>query len=1105
MENFLMKKRRVFPQIFLSLLIFFGGVIPDGVFAQNAKTKISLSCENEQMSSVLKKVEDISNFKILFIYNEIQNFKVTIKLQSKTIEEVMQAIVTPFPLAFTIKGKYITVSRKKEQGTKAITGTVCDIYGIPLLGVNIQTNDKSISGITDKDGHFNIPIPDEKQVTDVTFSYIGMKKVSVHFTGERLSVTMKDDAQKVGEVVITGIFDRKAESFTGAATVINQEELMKNGSQNLLQNLKNIDPGFKIIENINFGSDPNRMPEIQLRGQQGIPDIKGTYGNNPNQPLFILDGFEADITTVFDLDMNRIKTVVLLKDAAAKAIYGARAANGVVVIETHKPQEGKLRFSYKGDLNISAPDLTGYNLCNAREKYEVEKNNSTGQGSYFKEKYLNSVLADIERGVDTYWLSKPLHTGVGQRHSLYMEGGDQHIRYGINLLYNDVKGVMRKSGRKTFTGGFNFSYRYKNLLFRNLFNVSLNRADDSPYGSFSLYTSLNPYWTPYDADGNLKKIAGVIGGGGLMEIPIGNPLWDAQIGTKNFSKYTELTNNFYIEWNILEYLKLTGRIGISQRQNLREDFYPASHSRFASYKEERFFERGTYDKTDGKASSIRSDLNANYSFSWHKHQFFLNAGFNLQQNTAESVILSVVGFPNELMNHITAGKEYRQNARPGGSESISRELGFLTAMNYAYDDRYLADLSYRATGSSMFGKNNRWGQFWSAGIGWNLHKESFLAKVKWLKLFKLRLSSGYTGSQRFNPYQALATFGYYQTHAYDNWVGSYLLGLPNDNLKWQRTQDYNIGCDLNLLGHFNLRCDYYIQETKDQLLDMTIPPSMGFVTYKENLGSTQNKGMEMKVNTHILMDTKNNRYLSAFFSIARNSNKIKKISKALQSYNDANDKQLSEGKSNEVKRPLPHYVEGRSMTAIWAVRSLGIDQITGDAIFLTRDGKTTTEWNVSDQVVCGDAMPKYTGNFGLNMDYAGWFLNLSFHYRLGGQVYNQTLVDRVENANILYNVDKRINSAIWKKPGDIVSYSYSLYKMTKPSSRFIQDVNELQLSSLNIGYDFKHCTWIKRVGLKRLKVSFYMDDVFRASSVKVERGLDYPFARTYSFSLQTTF
>ena len=184
-------------------------------------------------------------------------------------------------------------------------------------------------------------------------------------------------------------------------------------------------------------------------------------------------------------------------------------------------------------------------------------------------------------------------------------------------------------------------------------------------------------------------------------------------------------------------------------------------------------------------------------------------------------------------------------------------------------------------------------------------------------------------------------------------MGSYLLGLPNDNLKWQRTQDYNIGCDLNLLGHFNLRCDYYIQETKDQLLDMTIPPSMGFVTYKENLGSTQNKGMEMKVNTHILMDTKNNRYLSAFFSIARNSNKIKKISKALQSYNDANDKQLSEGKSNEVKRPLPHYVEGRSMTAIWAVRSLGIDPITGDEIFLTRDGKTTTEWNVSEYGLCG--------------------------------------------------------------------------------------------------------------------------------------------------------
>ena len=175
------------------------------------------------------------------------------------------------------------------------------------------------------------------------------------------------------------------------------------------------------------------------------------------------------------------------------------------------------------------------------------------------------------------------------------------------------------------------------------------------------------------------------------------------------------------------------------------------------------------------------------------------------------------------------------------------------------------------------------------------------------------------------------------------------------------------------------------------------------------------------------------------------------------------------------------------LNAVWAVRSLGIDPATGDEIFLTKDGETTTEWKAEDQVVCGDAMPKCSGTFGINMDYRGIFLNMSFYYQFGGQIYNQTLVDRVENANVSLNVDKRIYNAVWKKPGDRV------------------DLNELRLSSLNVGYDFRHCTFLKKSRLQQLKASFYMDDVFRASTVKTERGLTYPFARTFSFSLQATF
>lgn len=187
------------------------------------------------------------------------------------------------------------------------------------------------------------------------------------------------------------------------------------------------------------------------------------------------------------------------------------------------------------------------------------------------------------------------------------------------------------------------------------------------------------------------------------------------------------------------------------------------------------------------------------------------------------------------------------------------------------------------------------------------------------------------------------------------------------------------------------------------------------------------------------------------------------------------------------------------------MRSLGIDPATGNELYLTKDGKTTTEWRTEDQVVCGDAMPKCSGSFGLNMDYRGIFCNVSFYYQFGGQTYNQTLVDRIENAYIALNVDKRIYDSVWRQPGDKVNFAYSANKTTKPSSRFVQDLDELRLSTLNIGYDFRHHDFVKKIGLERLKASFYMDDVFRLSTVKAERGLTYPFARTYSFSLQATF
>lgn len=246
-----------------------------------------------------------------------------------------------------------------------------------------------------------------------------------------------------------------------------------------------------------------------------------------------------------------------------------------------------------------------------------------------------------------------------------------------------------------------------------------------------------------------------------------------------------------------------------------------------------------------------------------------------------------------------------------------------------------------------------------------------------------------------------------------------------------------------------------------------------------------------------------------------NKNRITKISDALSLMNKSRDEDKANGgggnpnleDNSDITKPSVRYEEGQSMDAIWAVRSLGIDPATGYEVFLDREGKMTYGWKSDNQVVVGDKQPKLSGTFGFNFEYKGFSVNTSFYYKLGGQYYNQTLVDKVENVDIQYNVDKRMLTDRWTTPGVPAKFrKFDPYAaLTRPTSRFVQDVRELQMTSLNIGYDFRYWGFLKKTGIERLKLQFYMNDVFRTSTIKAERGIEYPFARSCSFSLQATF
>lgn len=990
-----------------------------------------------------------------------------------------------------------------------LMGKVFDDQNRPMPGVSIMLKGNNGYGATtNSTGEF--VFSPEKLEGVLVFSHTGFKAKEVVLKPEMklvIVVRLERSEDKIGEVVVTGYSNRKKSSFTGASVSYSADDLKKVGNKNVLQSLQNLDPAFSLKENLNMGSNPNQLPDIQLRGKSGLDDVRGEYVGNPNQPLFIVDGFEASLQRVYDLDMNRVASITLLKDASAKAIYGSKAANGVVVIETIRPREGEMRVSYNGNLNVEAPDLTSYHLTNAREKLQVELDAGRYTSTQpfvqqiLREQY-NDLLKNVEEGVNTYWLSQPLQVGLGNKHTLYVEGGTPALRYGIDLTYNNVTGVMKGSNRKNTGGSINLSYRKGKVNFRNVLNVTFNKSNNSPYGSFAEYTALNPYYAPKDQYGKVQKQLGAFrASASATPLYYFNPLYNAQLETKNFTKYNEITENFYVEYQALADLKLTARVGYTYNGNAGEVFLPGDHTNFALWTGDSYYKRGSYTMTDGETNTLSSDLYANWGKTIGKHIFFVNGGLNIASNKSENHGMTAWGFLNNRVDFISFAKQYAENGVPTGAETSQRETGLISLGNYSYDDRLLVDVSLRRSASSVFGANRRWGNFWSVGLGWNLHNESFIKKYHYINQLKLRGSVGSTGSQSFNPYQAMATYNFFNSSTYDNISGAYLYALANDNLKWQETQDYNAGIDMKLFNRLNIRFDYYQKNTNSLLIDFTLPTSTGFNSYKENLGTLKTIGYEGVISYMVYSNPKKQSFATLSTSFTRNYNKLVKISDALKDQNKEQD-----ASTDKQYAPKTRYQEGQSSSSIWAVPSLGIDPVNGKELLLAKDGKPTYVWNADDQVVAGVSDPKLSGNFSANLEYRGWGLNASMRYTLNTGYYNSTLASRVENVNIAYNVDTRVFNNTWKNPGDQSFFKgiTSTPTLTRPTTRFYQSKSDLTFSSLNLYYDFKW-TNIRKYGMQNLKLGFYMSDVFVASNVRTERGTDYPFARTFSFTLQTTF
>lgn len=1013
---------------------------------------------------------------------------------------------------------YICTGLSVMAQTPAVTGVVKDgketIVGATVTAQNQQTKAKAVAS-TDKNGVFTFAkLPAGKYSFTITFvgyevnTVLGEVKDGSTFS---LSAVLKESSTKLDkDVIVTGMMTRKRTSFTGAVATFSGEELKSIGNQNVIQSLKTLDPSFVQIENNVMGSNPNVLPTIELRGQTSISTsaIRDQFSTDPNQPLFILDGFETTLRTIVDLDMNTVASLTILKDASSTAIYGSRASNGVVVIETKKPLPGKIRISYTSDLKAEMPDLSSYNMMDATEKLQFEKlagryRGTTTDRQIVLDSVYNTRLKEVQRGVNTYWLSQPLQTGFSQRHSVTASGGDNILRYDVGANIKKTSGAMIGSKRDDWGANFGLSYRSGIFNISNRVYVSGAESKDSPYGKFSEWVKTNPYYRTLDASKQFLEIvlspdvrAASYDGGPLGYEYIPNPFYNAALTSFSGSSSFNVQNNFQFTAAFTSDLRLQVNAQIAKNSKEETSFVSPMNTVYFSQSDPTL--RGSY--TFGKTGQLGYNVNASLTYAKtfakvHSLTAYLRAEIDQKKNTLNGY--TAVGFPNASNGNPAFAYGFESGATPVAANTITRRNSIVAAVNYSYDQRYNIDLNLNLDGSTAFGSNHRYAPYYSGGLSWNVYKEEFMKEVSWVNSLRLRANIGVTGNQNFGNVSQ-SVYSYYPTiNSFGQGIFLSALGAPD--LQQQKTTNTSLGLDAVLFkNRINLQFNAFQKNTDPLVIAITLPSSTGLSNYPFNAGSLNVKGIETTLSVYPIYKPGN-----IVWSLGLTG------SMSTQKYDGFDNKLTALNSTLRNNNSLTRYRDGYSSSDIWAVPSLGIDPATGKEVFLKTNGQQTFTYDVNDQVVVGNRKPTAEGVFSTTLNYKGFTAGVFIRYVFGRDEFNDALYNKVENitySSLKFNQDKRALYDRWQQPGDNSEFkSISVSATTPISSRFVQRENSFSGESINLGYEFKGKKWLDKAYLSALSFTGYSNDLFYASTIKKERGTDYPFARSVSMSIRATF
>ncbi len=1059
--------------------------------------------------------------------------KITVEVQDASINEVLNRLLTPINYSYEVVGSVVHINKntnisevkpqeQPKDGKFKFSGVVVDDNGRELIGATLIIKGTNDGTITDDKGVFTLMVNDG---AEIEITYNGMKDLLLKADVKKptIRVDMERDDMAVSDVVVTGIFKRKIDSFTGSYASYSGEDLKRIGGTSILQSLRTLDPAFLIIDSKLDGSNPNVLPEIELRGVSTIQGIGTEFGQDPNMPLFILDGVEVRLQDIVNLHQERVASITILKDAASTAIYGSRAANGVIVVETVVPKPGKLTVSYSGGLSIQMPDLSDYNLMNAAEKLEFERlagvydpNTALGESytssltSYIS---YNEKLEEVQRGVDSYWLSEPLRVAVNHNHSLNIDGGDSAVRYAIGFTYTGNNGVMIGSQNNSIGANFTLSYRTEKFIFSNRFYTTISSQENEPV-AFSEFSKQNPYFRKYKEDGTINEILDVDFYGDVTY----NPMYLASFPNDIDDRDINFSNSFSVEWKILNELRANASLSLTYNTAEREEFKSPFHLDYAETVD--LTQKGRYAYSIGKRFTYNGDIDVTYGKLINKvHQINAVAGWDFREYNNMSNGYSLTGFTSDTHSNPQYSAGFKEGTLPTYAYSISRSTSFYGNVHYGYDGRYLLDFTSRADATSVFGSEELFSYTWSVGVAWNVHNEKFVKDLNLFNLFKIRASMGNPGNQNFSAYLPYKTYTYLTSNANMFGQSAVISAIGNPNLEWQRTIDKNIGFDMGILNNrLRITFDYYNKKTEPQLISLPLPISSGATSINSNAGGLLSWGYNGTINATVIQTRKLVWNVSATFGIDRSE--YFGIAEYLEDINSTAENAVGDSfegdqtllKSIKDTDVFKRFYDGYSPNALFGVQSLGIDPATGYELYMGLDGLPTYTYDYSNEFYVGNSRPTYQGVVGTSLQIGNFDVTANFRYSVGAMVFASALYQKVEaltQPDLLFNQDKRALYDRWQFPGDDANFSaitnIDISNTTSPvSTRFLIKENTFSMESLSVGYRFDG-EKLAKYGFNSLTARINTNNLFRISTLKEERGIDYPFARIVSATISASF